>query len=139
MNKQNLIAGGLLVGGIVLVYFVTRNSNVIPPATSDTNPEDLSTQIPAQQSAAQNYPNAGINPSAGIEIGGSPLYLDYNTPADEAPAITIGPAPSILNGQSGACGCDDAPCQPSNALVTKVQIPFTTFNAQADNLASLFA
>jgi hypothetical protein len=128
-KKADLVPLGLITGGIlILIYIFSKYYQA--KSVDATNPSDLTNAIPPLQDSAQTYPNAGIVPAgASISIGGSPLYLDYNTPNPFPPTAETG---------ANGAGCDSG-CGCGTGFSTQITIPQGSLDSQLKNIKSLFA
>lgn len=148
LSHEKVVGAAVVAVALYVLYKVyTGTSADIPAANSTDNPQDLSTQIAPQQGAQPTYPNAGVNPTAGINIGGSPLNITYNVPPASTFAPPVFTAPVLTSpgvegmaqpaGGGGCCDCgEDSPNV--NWLSQKISIqPFQIQNA-LDNLGSVF-
>lgn len=123
-DKRFVIPGLIVVAALVWLYFHGKQ----PTLGTDTSEGHQPSDVPASNDSGQQYPSAGsvvpgIDP-APIEVGGSPLYLTYNTPPPyEGNAGLTG-----SNGCACETGCGDGP------LVNQVKIPQGFFDSAASNL-----
>lgn len=132
LKKEHAISGLLVLAGLALLIYhykkaKTDNSidSAIPSAAAQ--PTDVS-------SGFQQYPSAGsASPdSHDISVGGSPLYITYNTPN----------TPLAGEGEEGLGQCADCGCgqgADGAALVTQLNPSGASLQLAADNLSSVFA
>lgn len=145
LNKKHYAGIALFLAAVAVAWYLHTR----PSAAEDianTQPENLGTQIPPAQDATQSYPNAGVDPTAGVSIGDSPLYLTINRPADPGPVFKLASVPEIKAGEAasagGACSCNDDDwsdhCGSSVTQQLRFPVPQDLIEESVSNLRSAF-
>lgn len=116
----------LVVGGIGILVYLIQQQDFVPAQNPDGSPNPDA--VPTAQSLAPTYPNAGIIPPGTVELGGSPLYLTYNTPNPPDDPVVVGG-----NGNDGAtCECGQG------TLALQQTVSPSGLAAEIANIQSLF-
>lgn len=127
------VEGLFLVGiGVAAFYFLLKKSSLPQPDTQN-QPEQAGNLLQPVQLQSPSYPNAGIDPSTGVSIGGSPLTITYNYPETRAPKP---PAKGTTQeSQDKTVYPNIAPLDSS--LHASTDIPQTFIEASFENLRSI--
>lgn len=130
LKKEHAISGLLVLAGIaLLVYHYRQGRAVIDVSGTTSNPAPTDVA-----SGFQQYPTAGTSSpdSHDIAVGGSPLYITYNSPN----------TPLAGEGEEGLGQCSDCGCgtgADGAALVTTLNPSAESLQSAASNLSSVFA
>ena len=130
--EKHALPISLVIGGITILWWLySRSSQANASAQTVPVGTEPSASIPALQSSMPQYPNAQQPTPGAINIGGSPLYLNYNV--SDPPMSPSSPIDDNYQTGSG-CDCDCG----SGMLSAQVQIPVSSINSQVENLQSVF-
>lgn len=130
--KKFAVPLGLVTGGITILAFLYSKAGAVDTSQGVPPGTDVSSgAIPAQQPGMPVYPNAQQStPGASINIGGSPLYLTYNTPPPPIdPAIPVG------DSEAAGCGCECG----QGTLTAQLALPQANMDGAVQNLVSVFS
>jgi hypothetical protein len=128
LEQKHIALGALAAIGIIVIWHFTRKGNGV----SEVSPQvpDAVGQLDQVTPAFQTYPSApeSANP-ANIEVGGSPIYLNYNTPVDGGT--------HSAEGCGGDCACGGGNSIGTPAVVNKINLSPDAIAAQLGNLQSV--
>lgn len=128
LEPKHIALGALAAIGIIVIWHFSRSGN----AVAEVSPQvpDANGQLDQATPNFQTYPSApeSANP-ANIDIGGSPIYLTYNTPVDGST--------HSAEGCGGDCACGGGNSAGTPAVVNKINLSPDAIASQLGNLQSV--
>jgi hypothetical protein len=128
LNPKHITFAALAAGGLVLIWWLTKQKY----GTAEVAPQvpDAAAQLDQVTPQFQTYP-AGTPESspANIEVGGSPIYLNYNTPVDGGT--------HSAEGCGGDCACGGGNSAGTPAVVNRINLSPDAIASQLRNLQSV--